>query len=345
MKNMYKFLIILLLFFISYHLCQAQLILKRFDYYPKEENDIYFRNVSDLTINGDNLIAVINSDHTVLMFSVKEGIKFIKKIGGQGQAPGEFNLPISAASYDEKIAIKDSQGLSIFNKDGEFIKRYTKYFRGKNIIYKGDKVFHMNFDPENLHVINVSSLEGELLSEFGTKFVLDPSKLKGANPIGALETVHQGKLIFDGQYIFYLNAIFGKIFKFTPEGKELLKSDLVELVGQSGKTAQKKNEDIWLKKGLEDRTRYPYWPLFIDAAYCQGKIYILIDLKGHGIRGLRGWIVRSFKTNTLELLEDYKIEIEEEGRVYSFVVYEQKDTPVFYLSIDNEESYLIAEYK
>lgn len=73
------------------------------------------------------------------------------------------------------------------------------------------------------------------MSEFGAKFVLDPSKLKGADPYGTTETVHKGKLIYDGQYIFYLNSIFGKLHKFTPEGKKLLEYDLVELVGQSGK--------------------------------------------------------------------------------------------------------------
>lgn len=113
MKNMCKFLILLLFFFCSTHLCLTQQILKRHDYYPKEENGIYFRVVSDMTINGDSLIAVINFDHTVLKFSIKEGIKFIKKIGGPGQGPGEFSQPIAVASYNEKIAIKDSQGLSI----------------------------------------------------------------------------------------------------------------------------------------------------------------------------------------------------------------------------------------
>jgi len=345
MKNMYKLLIFLLIFFFSNHLCHAQQILKKYDFYPKEENDIYFRVVSDMTISGDNLIAVINMDHTVLMFSIKEGIKFIKKIGSPGQGPGEFSQPMAATSFNQKIAIKDSQGLSIFSKDGKFLKRYTKYFRGKNLIYQGDKVFHLNFDPGNSHLVNVISLEGELLSEFGAKFVLDPSKLKGANPFGALETVHKGKLIYNGEYIFYLNAIFGKLFKFTPEGMELLKSDLVELVGQSGKTALKKNEDIWLKKSLEDRTRYPYWPLFIDAAYCGGKIYLLIDLRAHGIRDLKGWIIRSFNSDTLDFLDEYKIDIEEVRRIYSFVVKVVESTPIFYLSIDTDDSYVIAEYK
>jgi len=83
------------------------------------------------------------------------------------------------------------------------------------------------------------------LSEFGTKFILDSSKLKGANPVSALQTVHRGKLIYDGHHIFYLNAIFGKLFKFTVEGEKLLEKDLVMLVGESGKSAIKKNEDIW----------------------------------------------------------------------------------------------------
>jgi len=345
MKNMNKLLIILLIFFFFCNLCLAQRVLKRYDYYPKNENDIYFRMVSDMTLNGDNLIAVINVDHSVLMFSTKEGIKFMKELGGPGQGPGEFTRPMAATSFNQKIAIKDSQGLSIFNENGEFLKRYTKYFRGKNLIYQGNKVYHLNFNPENPHLINEISLEGDLLSEFGTKYTLDPSKLKGANPVSASATVHKGKLIYDGEFIFYLNAVFGKLFKFTNEGKKLLERDLVDLVGESGKTAQKKNEDIWIKKGLEDRTFFPYWPLFIDAAYYEGRIYLLIDLKAHGIKGLDGWIIRSFNTTTLDFSDEYNIDIEEVRRIYSFVVKVVEGAPIFYLSVDTDDTYVIAEYK
>jgi hypothetical protein len=345
MKKVFNFFLFLIVLFYSAHLCFAKQALKRHDYYPKKENDIYFRVASDMAISGNRLIAVINFDHTVLMFSVNEGIKFSKKLGGPGQGPGEFSQPFAVATFNENIAIKDSQGLSIFDEGGEFRKRYTKYFRGKSMIYQGDRVYHLNFDPENPHLINVISLEGDLLSEFGAKFVLDPSKLKGANPYGALETVHRGKLIYDGQYIFYLNAIFGELFKFTVEGEELLERDLVEMVGQSGKTALKKNEDIWLRKGLKDRSRYPYWPLFIDAAYCEGKIHLLIDLKVHGIKGLERWIIRSLDSETLRLLDEYKIDTEQGSRIHSFTARGFENRTVFYLSIDTEESYIIAEYK
>ncbi len=345
MKNMYKFLIIFLFFFCSNHFGQAQQMLKRYDYYPKNENDIYFRVVSDLTLNGDNLIAVINFDHSVLMFSVEEGIKFIKNLGRPGQGPGEFSRPMAATFFDQKIAIKDSQGLSIFNENGEFFKRYSYYFRGKNFIYLGNRVYHLNFDPGNPHLINEISLKGDLLSEFGVKFVVDPSKLKGANPASASSTVNKGKLIYDGEFIFYLSQIFGKLSKFTNEGKILLEKDLVELVGKSGKRAVKKNEDIWIKKGLKDRITFPYWPLFIDAVYCEQKIYLLIDLKAHGIKGLEGCFIRSFNTDTLDFSDEYKIDIDEVRRIYCFDVKIVEGIPIFYLSIDTDDSYVIAEYK
>lgn len=108
------------------------------------------------------------------------------------------------------------------------------------------------------------------------------------------------------------------------------------------KQLKKKNEDVWLKKGLEDRSRYPYWPLFIDAAYCEGRIYLLIDLRAHG---LEGWIIRSFNTDTLDFSDEYKIDIEEVRRIYSFVAKVVEGTPIFYLSIDTDDSYVIAEYK
>jgi hypothetical protein len=344
-KKIQRFLVFLLVLIYSNHLCLAQQILKKHDYYPKEENDIYFRVVSDMTIDGDKLIAVINMDHTALIFLIKDGIEFLKKLGSPGQGPGEFNLPIAAATFNKTIAIRDSQGLSIFDDDGEFIKRYSKYFRGKNFIYLGEREYHLNYNPENPHLINVTSLEGELLDVFGTKFVLDPAKLKGANPVNALATVHKGKLIYDGQSIFYLNSIFGKLFKFTPEGKELLESDLIKIVGKSGKTALKKNEDTWLRKGLESPGRYPYWPLFIDAAYSEGEIFLLIDLRAYGTKDSEKWVVKSFNADTLDLSGEYNIDIEEVRRIYSFAVRVEEGNPIFYLSIDTDESYVIAEYK
>ena len=344
-KKIQRFLVFLLVLIYSNDLCLAQQILKRHDYYPQDDNDIYFRVVSDMTIDGDKLIAVINIDHTALIFSIKNGIKFLKKLGSPGQGPGEFYQPIAAATFNKTVAIRDSQGLSLFDDDGKFIKRYTKYFRGKDFIYLDDRVYHLNFDPENPHLINVNSLEGELLTEFGTKFVLDPAKLKGANPVATSATVHKGKLIYDGHFIIYLNSIFGKLFKFTPEGKELLESDLIKIVGKSGKTALKKNEDTWLRKGLESPGSYPYWPLFIDAAYCEGRIFLLIDLRAYGIKDSEKWVVKSFNADTLDLSGEYKIDIEEVRRIYSFAVRVEEGNPIFYLSIDTDESYVIAEYK
>jgi len=60
---------------------------------------------------------------------------------------------------------------------------------------------------------------------------------------------------------------------------------------------------------------------------------------------LKGWIIKSIDAETLALLNEYNIDLEEGKRIYNFVVTEIKDTHTFYLSMDTEESYVIAEYK
>ena len=60
---------------------------------------------------------------------------------------------------------------------------------------------------------------------------------------------------------------------------------------------------------------------------------------------MKGWIIKSIDAETLALLNEYNIDLEEGKRIYNFVVTEIKDTHTFYLSMDTEESYVIAEYK
>jgi hypothetical protein len=345
MRKVQMLLVLIFLFIFANHLCLSQILLERNDFYPREVNDIYFRVISDMTIDGNNLIALVNMDNTVLIFSIEDGIEFKRILGGPGQGPGEFNHPIGAAAFNNTIAIRDSQGLSIFSDDGKFIKRYTKYYRGKEFIYLGEKLYHLNFNPENSYLINVNSLDGELLAEFGEKFVIDPEKLRGADPVAASATVHKGNLLYDGRNIFYLNSIFGRLFKFTPKGKELLKSDLINTIGSIGRTAIRKNEDIWLRKGLESPTSFPYWPLFIDAVYSEGKIFLLIDLRAYGIKDKGKWIIKSFDVDTMQLSDEYMIDLEEVRRIYCFAVRIEENNPIFYLSIDTDESFVIAEYK
>jgi len=79
----------------------------------------------DMIAFGNNRLYVTEK-HTVYVYSMKD-FSFINSFGKEGEGPREFKIapfgpPMIAIPYDDKLYVSSMAKLSIFTKDGKFIK-------------------------------------------------------------------------------------------------------------------------------------------------------------------------------------------------------------------------------
>jgi|Deesub1362B_J571_1020462.scaffolds.fasta_scaffold00181_50 sugar lactone lactonase YvrE len=73
--------------------------------------------------SAGNIYIVDSGNERIQKFD-KNG-KYIKTIGRKGQGPGEFDSPTSIfIDVEDNIYIKDGREIEIFDKNGNFIKKY-----------------------------------------------------------------------------------------------------------------------------------------------------------------------------------------------------------------------------
>ncbi len=255
--------------------------LTRYDYYPKNEDDYFFRPVVDLVILNDSLFGVENFSHKVLMFSIQDDIELMKVIGGVGQAPGEFRLPFRVSVWNDEMLIKDDVGFSFFDGEGKFKSRFvrTAYGNGSICLFSNDKIFMLNLKIDENHFIDVYTKDGEKISEFGEKYLeIDTSKYQGFRPFGIGRAVYEGILLDEGENIIYLNFKFGDIIKLYQNGDIISESNFSNYFGNHGKQVLRANKKIFIDEGIKltkTNNSYPSYAVIKDAYLSSGKIYLL----------------------------------------------------------------------
>lgn len=190
--------------------------LKKVDFYPKTEDDVFFRWVTDIRIQGNLLAAVVNFDHKIYLFNIASELDLAGMIGGPGEGPGELILPVNANVSKDEIAVIDETGVSFFKLTGEFATKFRLFSPNRNFVYKNDKVYLSNPVPEKPHLINVFKKSGELVGEFGDKaYKPDYNKFKGMSPFEVEKRVNGGMLLGGDNCLYHLNAYFGEIVKYS----------------------------------------------------------------------------------------------------------------------------------
>lgn len=88
----------------------------------KQGNDSLFYRISDIEVNGDGKIFILDSGKHCIQVYDKKG-QHIQTFGRKGQGPGDLEEPMNMyLDKEENIYISDRKKIHFFNKKGEFIK-------------------------------------------------------------------------------------------------------------------------------------------------------------------------------------------------------------------------------
>ena len=325
--------------------------LTRTDYYPRNDDDYFFRALPDMAIVDDYLLVTEIFDHKVLMFSVKNGIEFLKKIGRQGQGPGEFSRPYRISVWDDEIAVKDQKGYSFFDTKGKYKKGFalTAYGSGSYCLFAHGKIYSVNQKIEDSQLIDVYSSDGNKVSGFGSKYLeIDGSKYQGFGPFGVGGEVYEGNLLCEGGIIFYVNFKFGDVRKFNLKGELLLATNFCSLFGEHGRKTFQFNKATFIDKGVklaETNGRIPALKVIMDAYLQSGILYLLEYNFTPGVNKEKEDIrIMALDIDTFHAEAQYVFNIHEVNRVICFSVAKPQGKPVFYIHMETDD-YVIAEYQ
>ena len=331
--------------------------LNKINYYPKKKNDYFFYPLPDLHTNIENnkiyLYAVENFGHKVLKFSIDKNLnlKLIKIIGRPGQGPGDLNLPVSISIDKGEIAVKDNIAFSFFNIEGKFLRKFKTFSGKESFFYLNNKIYWLNFNPEEKHLVEIRSNEGKKLKTFGKKFIsLDFSIFKGLSPFRVEDHVYEGNLLYHNGIILYVNRKFGDLIKFNIEGRELKRKNITGFFGNYGAKMRMKNNELWIERGLDlakTKRRIPIYNIFKDAYICKNKLYLIS----------RNWypklaeervnkrVIIALDVNSLNFVKKYEFWMKKFDRIVSFSIIEVNNKPVFFVQVRTEEGDYINVYK
>jgi hypothetical protein len=341
----------ILAFFISAFCLQAwpaaaRVVLKKVDSYPRAPDDYYFRPLVGLSISGNGLFACENFGHKILKFSIENGMKLVQEIGKRGQGPGDLNLPSGLSVWQDEIAVMDELGISIFDMAGGFRERFKRLLSPGSFAFTGDRIYVLDFNPDQKHLIKVLSRKGESLGACGGKSLdIDFSKFKGLSPSMVERSVYEGRLITDGKKLYYLNKSFGDLLEYDREGRELSRADFTAFFGDPGRRIRKANYRTWIEEGLDlvqSKGMFRYFPIILDAQILDGIIYLLSDGREPGDKtGNKELVIKAVDTVSLDVKGDYFFPMNGDDPVFCFAVGGYPEIPVFYVSMGTDSGFVI----
>jgi len=89
----------------------------------KNEKDYLFENVSDVAVDKENNIYVVDSKACMVRVFAENGIH-LRDIGRRGQGPGEFEYPVKIQiTSDNELVVSGSRYLIFFSLEGEYKRR------------------------------------------------------------------------------------------------------------------------------------------------------------------------------------------------------------------------------
>lgn len=344
------FVIVLIVVLISIPAAAGNTQLKMVRYFPKEGSGLDFKSVPDIEITEDEVFLLENfPGHRVARFS-KDGT-FKNFLGKAGLKPGELVAAISLSIQDDRVAVKDDQGITFFKKDGTLIRRIRPFANIIDFQYIRDKIYCAGAMPDSATLVQVFDTQGKLLREFGEKPAApDHSILKGMRVFGSEHLANDGRLLTDGRFLYFLNSTFGLVKKYSLEGLLSAEYDISGVFGEEGKEAIAGNTKLWLEEGIdlkETEGRIPTRSLFEDAYLNKDDVYLLtrkiIQLEKE-YKSESKLMVLDKKTFILK--DIYPIQTDGHMTVAAVSVEKQDGEPVFYFSAwVKDKSSVVAEFR
>ncbi len=349
-----SFILIILLFF-SFPLNlnstdNTEINLKKIETYPKDEiKDYYFESLNDVEIYDKRLFAAETFANSIAVFSVKGStIKYIRSIGRRGQGPGDLVNPSKISIWNREISVIDNKAISFFKLDGTFLRKFRRFGGHKEYVYLEGLIYRKNANYEEPYLIDVFTKEGKDFAKYGKKYInVDPSKFEGANPFFVARILFRGNILTDGKHIYYLDARFGNILKYSLKGEMITNKSVVGLFGKRGKMIYKKNKQNYIENGInvtKTKGRYPSDFIFLDSYIYNSKIYLIGDNYVPG-RSPNDYIeIIAIDVKTLNPIRHYKFNINSSDEIISFAVTKKLSSPLFLVSMATEQGYIIGMY-
>lgn len=325
--------------------------IERKSVYPNKFDDYYFKPLVDMEIHNNKLYAVENFGHRLIIFDLNGEIQLDKVVSQSGQGPGDLNLPISLSVDQDEIAVKDSYGFSFFDVEGNFINKFRAYTQKSNFIFRRNNIYWVNFSPDDNHLIEIYSKQGERLSTFGNKYLKLNFDLFDSNRLGPYfieDNVYSGNLMTDGEYIYFINSFFGRVDIFNYSGERIKNSYITDLFGDLGTKTIGENTKLWLTDGFtikRDGIVYTYM-LFLDAYLTGNTIYLLKNYwPPKADSGDDKVSILAIDKSTFILIKEYSFPRDKDDSISTcFAVLERDNIPTFFIFIRTLDGDIIAEY-
>jgi hypothetical protein len=243
--------------------------------FPLEEQEVFFKTTPKIVVDTSGYVyALDNMQHSLFKFD-KNG-NFIKKIGRNGQGPGDLQHPFFISLGENKIFISDNIGISVFDNMGRFINRFRAFrLRRAMAIFK-DKVLLSESNSKNL--ITMFDQSGKILNEFGDIYEVNHPLLNkgGRYAMNVDLIINWGDIICSDKSIYFISSLFGDIFKFDQNGNLIKKKEIKDV------DFLEKNKKYYFLDSTIQESRNKGLPLrsfFCDALCLENKIYLLLAEK------------------------------------------------------------------
>jgi len=238
--------------------------------FPLEEQEVFFKTTPKIALDSSgNVYAMDNMQHTFFKFD-RYG-NFLKKIGRRGQGPGELEFPFLISLGENKVFISDNKGISIFDLDGKFINGFRKFRFTRSMAVFKDKVLLSESNTNNL--IAVYSHSGKKLNSFGEIYKINYSILTDWQRYRVENVINWGEIVCSNNYIFFVSALFGDIYKYDSNGNLIKKKRIKNI------DFLEDNKKFYFKTTTIKKWRNKSLPLrlyFQSAVYFENKIYLLL---------------------------------------------------------------------
>ena len=196
-----------------------------------------------------NIYAVGNREHSIFKFS-REG-KQLLTFGGWGQGPGELHWPadISIDKDLDQVFIMDNIGISIYDSDGRYINRIRTFIPPLSLCAIHNGVALLQPAQDRKEMINFYNKEGQPVSSFGEKYQVNYSLSKEIQPNFLDRLANMGKILSDGEYIYYVSYVFGEIQVFDFSGKLVRRKKITGI--RNLEKVTRDYERLFFKEGIK----------------------------------------------------------------------------------------------
>lgn len=229
-----------------------------------EEEDIYLWSPGQLFQDSSGNIYVSDQKRHAIMCFDSSG-KFIRKIGQQGQGPGDFLTPGDVFVTKDYLVVRDigNSRFQYLDLEGKYLrsfkgfKAYASFVINENGLVIGAPLLYSRDNARNL--IDVLSPEGRLLYSFGELFFYKDISV----------TLNKLKLGLNkkGELLVSFN-LFPIVRKYSLKG-ELLAEYRIE-----NKTMDDKEKYNKRMNSIRPKQRIPYSPCIFDMQVVDDALYL-----------------------------------------------------------------------